>query len=1762
MVVAASMTVLATPAGASPPNIITDSGSPTTGYFFVAESGFGDTATSDEYSLSEAANVTITVLDGASNVVRTLEWSDAEGAGVHGWTWDGNNDVNAAVDPGLYTIHIAASAASGDYTLDQTRHLVSATAPGAITSPIDGATLSGNQTLTFTPDPAFTSTFDIDSVTTTCFNTSSAPSGDGTWQMSVDTNSCANGTTDLVPSVEFTDPVGASHSWSGAATTVTFHNLSVVTVPSWAHEQYLFPAGGGFSDNSVTVNYSVSQSANVTVTVLNASHTLVRTLATSDPEHGGNYVLWDGTNNASAVVPAGAYTVHIVAQDSVGSTSADAIADVAIPSTTPGSITSPLAGATLSGTQTVTFTPDITFGSSYPLTQVLTNCFGGASSPGGDGTWQMTTDTNNCANGSTPILPTVYFTDPLGTTHSWSGPATTVTLQNLSNVSIPSWSKEAYFFPGASSFSDPTLSTTYTLSQAASVTVTIRDGSNTIVRTVLSSDSELAGTHSALWDGTDDAHAVVPVGAYTVEVDAHDAAGTTSDTETAHVASPPSPGSITSPSAGATLSGIQTVTFTPNASFTSTYDIDSVSADCFGAAGAPSGDGTWQMTTDTNNCANGSVDLTPQVAFRDPLGLPHTWSGPTTTVTLGNGLTVAAWDSTSLDQSFYPSGGGYSDTTTPFDFRTSQDAEVTVTVRNGSNVVVATPLATSELGQGAHYLNWDGTDGLGHVVPAGSYTIHIAADDGFGQASLDIPRHVEAPGTPGDLLSPAANESVSGQFALTFAPAAGFAATNTITSVQWCFASGGCASVNAAAGDGTWTDSVLAGDYSGGPTTVVTTVFFNDPQGAPHTWASAGSPLSIDDALSLSVSASPDAGVAPLHSTLTIMASDPSGAALNFTVHFGDGSLDAHGTIGQPFNPVHIAHVYLTAGAFTAQVLVSNGLGATKTASTHVWASQAPITATLTPAASSGAAPFSTNVSLVAHDPTGLSVSYSVTFGDGSAASGVITAPATTVQLAHTFTAPGAFVLGASLWDTAGAQGQASASLTATGNQALVADPGGAQTVVVNTPVTLDATGSQPSGSITAYHWTLGDGASASAASLTHKYAKVGTYSATLTVTGSGGGHATATAAITVVAAPAAGHGLAITVKGGSSPLSGATLAVITSDGTRYPASTNASGVGVIAGLYDGTYTAYAYADGYLPAAFSVTQSAGHGTANITLQPGSISQSSVSSSRLDATQIAAAGINPNDPNNQNVFKFAIKLAFIAGPNSEPVTVSGFVNNVGVLYPKVVGGDGVPIGEGSGGGSEGDMPGGVTYPGCSSQCFSFAANGYGVNVEPVRAGGEPALLWMIIPGEAHWLKEFFRVTMMVTNLAPSPFSLDNGSITLGHLPNGLSLAPTALPQSQSHGGLGLSPSCQCVSSSWVLRGDLEGYYGISGTYAGTLDPVAAHVSIPIVSPKAAIHVWGGSAVKMIVDVDSTANIGAPYLVRIGLQDVANVPVYNPGVTLSTTGAVNYIYQPDQQLSYSASVVNPGATFWTPFYRLVPKFNGQLVKQGSFVKKVGGNVDVKSVIILHSAATTWPTTTTKLVSGGLLVSWQHPAVAGVTGYEVFWTPQRLAQFDPVPLMSVSKSATSVTLRHAPAGMYAVSAIVAAQPVLYNSTSWVPNGSTKTTCTKAASTAGGGLRFSSCTPASTGYGSASANAAFLSAGGTLTWSTSSATTIAVVAWSQPVLSSCPAGSTEWDGLGAVTGGTAKAAATTKGDVVSIKLCRTATGAVSLLKGSSAIL
>ena len=449
--------------------------------------------------------------------------------------------------------------------------------------------------------------------------------------------------------------------------------------------------------------------------------------------------------------------------------------------------------------------------------------------------------------------------------------------------------------------------------------------------------------------------------------------------------------------------------------------------------------------------------------------------------------------------------------------------------------------------------------------------------------------------------------------------------------------------------------------------------------------------------------------------------------------------------------------------------------------------------------------------------------------------------------------------------------------------------------------------------------------------------------------------------------------GLAVTVENSNGDnLSGADVLVIDSNGVRYPGVTDGSGLATLSGLPDGSYTVYAAADGYLPDTAQATQTDGSGSATVTLHPGDLATTNVESRRLTRDEIVAAGIDPNDPSNQNVFEFSIHLCF--SDTGSCGDVGGFINQADQFISPTT-----------------DVPGGSCNSG--SCTFSFGGGGgggggYAVGT-PRVINGQPSIFWLVIPGKARFLKEFFDVKMVVTNLAASAFRFDHGSAAL-ELPEGLSLAPTATPQSLSQ-SMGDIPGGTSGSADWIVRGDKAGDYDLRTTYTGKLQPFDRDVVFTSQTTRP-LKVWGTNALSLIIDVDDQVHRAFPYHVRIGLKNVTDADpsnatdLYNPSVELLKQGRLNYIYSPRQQLEFGTDVIHPGDTFWTEDYILVPSGSGILDLSNSFVERTAGADEGGSdQIISHTPAQT-PATAPhfdETTSGHF--TWDP--VPGATKYQLF-------------------------------------------------------------------------------------------------------------------------------------------------------------------------------
>ena len=145
-------------------------------------------------------------------------------------------------------------------------------------------------------------------------------------------------------------------------------------------------------------------------------------------------------------------------------------------------------------------------------------------------------------------------------------------------------------------------------------------------------------------------------------------------------------------------------------------------------------------------------------------------------------------------------------------------------------------------------------------------------------------------------------------------------------------------------------------------------------------------------------------------------------------------------------------------------------------------------------------------------DTDGTIASYAWTFGDGATATGAVAA--------HAYIAAGTYTATLTVTDDQGATGSKSVSITATA-------PNAAPTAKITTDKTSGPTplvvafSGAGSSDIASYSWTFGDGATSTAATVSHTYSAAGVYTATLKVTDNRGATSTATTSITATQDPA-----------------------------------------------------------------------------------------------------------------------------------------------------------------------------------------------------------------------------------------------------------------------------------------------------------------------------------------------------------------------------------------------------------------------------------------------------------------------------------------------------------------------------------------------------------------------------------------------------------------------------------------------------------------
>ncbi len=433
-----------------------------------------------------------------------------------------------------------------------------------------------------------------------------------------------------------------------------------------------------------------------------------------------------------------------------------------------------------------------------------------------------------------------------------------------------------------------------------------------------------------------------------------------------------------------------------------------------------------------------------------------------------------------------------------------------------------------------------------------------------------------------------------------------------------------------------------------------------------------------------------------------------------------------------------------------------------------------------------------------------------------------------------------------------------------------------------------------------------------------------------------------------------------------------------------------------------GTYVTYVFKDGYRPLTTQATAGVGAGEQLALVKNQQFIVGEVTVKRLTLAEILAAGIDINNPANQNIYVFTARIVFDLTQQAPPP--------VNITFN----GDGEAIGFDGGGGFGGGGGGGGGN--CSSDfgCGLDGPDGEQLFVKSLPGPPDKKpFAYFLIPGKARFLKEFFDIHFHVVNTADPEWVLEDSVATLNQM-TGLPLAPTAKPQTYAI-DLGDIAGGKDQSADWIVRGDAQGDYAPVVHYTATLKPIDAPISMDF-KAKNPLHVFGDAAVRMTFDVppqaiapfpiacpwqlpnpdpacDSIAKwapgaaspaelerSAVPFLVRIGLQNVTDVPVYKASVTLfdlapsepgivssdrmftAGIGVVGTIagdmaQRPilmgfGEKLEYDWLQIDPHQTVWATWV-LIPPFGAPVNIAESSVEHTGGNADFHATVAIDPA-----------------------------------------------------------------------------------------------------------------------------------------------------------------------------------------------------------------
>ncbi|MCX7922987.1 MAG: S8 family serine peptidase [Clostridia bacterium] len=478
------------------------------------------------YTLSENTKVTVGIYNSKNALVKTLATSAAQSAGSNSIAWDGK--ISTAFAPeGVYTYKItavdyvgfAAVPVTGTFTIERATPTITSVSDAPDPFKMTGTTLN---TIKYTLSEKAAVTLKIYDSNDTLVRTLV----DGTLLPGALT-AAWNGKDDLgnlVADGMYTYKINATDMAGKTAVQVTGTITADKSTP--AITNVAATPGTLTASGTVTIGYTLSENAKVTVGIYKNSTVLVKTLVTAAAQSSGdNSVVWDAKTTATTLAPDDVYTYKITAVDYVGFASAPVTGTFTVersnPTITSVSDTPDPFKATGTTLCTIKYTLSekavVTlkiYDSSNTLVKTLVD---GTLLPGAlSVTWNGKDDLGSLVADGTYTYK-INATDLAGKTAVEA--VGTIDIDKTAPV-ISSVSASPNPFVYVTSTDKATIN--YTLSENCKVTIGIYNSSNVLVKTICTSTANNAGANAVYWYGKNNSNILVAAGTYTYKIVAVD----------------------------------------------------------------------------------------------------------------------------------------------------------------------------------------------------------------------------------------------------------------------------------------------------------------------------------------------------------------------------------------------------------------------------------------------------------------------------------------------------------------------------------------------------------------------------------------------------------------------------------------------------------------------------------------------------------------------------------------------------------------------------------------------------------------------------------------------------------------------------------------------------------------------------------------------------------------------------------------------------------------------------------------------------------------------------------------------------------------------------------------------------------------------------------------------------------------------------------------------------------------------------------------